>query len=175
MVPGKTLSELLKLLTEDQDVDIQISKKHIMFRIKDCCVLSRLLEGDFLDYNAAIPKDCKSTVTVSTRALISSIERTSLLISEKLKNPLRVNFGDESIHMSCSTPMGKASDECTATLDGATLEMGFNNKYFMDALKNADTDMVCLQMNGPLSPMKVVPIDGDNFLFLVLPMRLKSE
>ena len=175
IVPGKSLSELLKLLNEDEDISIEIAKKHIMFRIKDCCVISRLLEGDFLDYNAAIPKDCSTTVTVSTRALISSIERTSLLISEKLKNPLRVNFGEESICMSCSTAIGKASDECVASLEGKTLEMGFNNKYLMDALKNSDTDIVCLQMNGPLSPMKVVPIDGDSFLFLVLPMRLKSE
>lgn len=176
VVPGKSLTELLKLLGEDDaQVELQISKKHILFSIGGMSIVSRLLEGEFLDYNAAIPKNCSTSVKVSTRGLASSIERTSLLISDRLKSPLRVVFDENLVRMSCSTTIGKAYDECICESQGPSVEMGFNNRYLMDALKNSGTDMVKLEISGPLSPMKVLPPEGEDFLFLVLPMKLKSE
>lgn len=176
VVPGKSLNELLKLLGDDDSgVELQVSKKHILFTIGETSIVSRLLEGEFLDYNAAIPKDCSTTVKVSTRGLVSSIERTSLLISDRLKSPLRVVFDQGLVRMSCSTTIGKAYDECECQSQGPQVEMGFNNRYLMDALKNSEADMVKLEISGPLSPMKVVPLEGDSFLFLVLPMKLKTE
>lgn len=176
VVPGKSLTELLKLLGDDDaQVELQVSKKHILFRIGETSIVSRLLEGEFLDYNAAIPKNCSTSVKVSTRGLSSSIERTSLLISDRLKSPLRVVFDEGLVRMSCSTTIGKAYDECECESQGPRVEMGFNNRYLMDALKNSGTDMVKLEISGPLSPMKVVPLEGEDFLFLVLPMKLKSE
>lgn len=176
VVPGRSLTELLKLLGDgDAQVGLQVSKKHILFQIGGTSIVSRLLEGEFLDYNAAIPKNCSTTVKVSTRGLASSIERTSLLISDRLKSPLRVVFDQGLIQMSCSTTIGKAYDECQCQSQGPRVEMGFNNRYLMDALKNSGTDMVKLEIGGPLSPMKVLPLEGEDFLFLVLPMKLKSE
>ena len=166
----------MKLLGDDDSgVELQVSKKHILFTIGETSIVSRLLEGEFLDYNAAIPKDCSTTVKVSTRGLVSSIERTSLLISDRLKSPLRVVFDQGLVRMSCSTTIGKAYDECECQSQGPQVEMGFNNRYLMDALKNSEADMVKLEISGPLSPMKVVPLEGDSFLFLVLPMKLKTE
>lgn len=176
IVPGKTLSELLKLLDDnDNMIEIQVSRKHILFTLGDCCLISRLLEGEFLDYTAAIPKDSTTTVVVNTRSFMNSIERTSLLISDKLKSPLKIVFENNLVKMSCSTTIGRAYDECPCSIEGKSLEMGFNNRYIMDALKNSDADMVRLELGGSLSPMKVVPINDDSFLFLVLPMRLKTE
>lgn len=176
VVPGKSLNELIKLL-EDNDtlVELQVSGKHILFTIGETSIVSRLLEGEFLDYNSAIPKDSSTVVKVSTRGLASSIERTSLLISDRLKSPLRVVFDDGLVRMSCSTTIGKAYDECECQSAGPRVEMGFNNRYLMDALKNSEADMVKLEISGPLSPMKVLPLEGDSFLFLVLPMKLKTE
>ena len=162
IVPGKTLAELLKLMTEEGNVAVEVSRKHILFDMGSCTLVSRLLEGEFLDYRAAIPHESSTGVVVNTRALINSIERTSLLISDRLRSPLRVDFGESVIRMSCSTT-------------GKLLEMGFNNRFLLDALKNVDTDMVRLELCGPLSPMKVLPLEGEHFLFLVLPMRLRAE
>lgn len=176
VVPGKSLTELLKLLGDGDDkVELQVSKKHILFRVGETSIISRLLEGEFLDYNAAIPRNCSTSVKVSTRGLSSSIERTSLLISDRLKSPLRVVFDQNLVRMSCSTTIGKAYDQCESQSQGPVVEMGFNNRYLMDALKNSGTDMVKLEISGPLSPMKVLPLEGEDFLFLVLPMKLKSE
>ena len=75
----------------------------------------------------------------------------------------------------CTTSMGRAHDKIDAKINGEGLEMGFNNRYLLDALKNTECDEIKIQLNTPLSPMKIVPKDGSSFLFLVLPVRLKSE
>ncbi len=176
IVPGKTLSDLLRLLEDDDSpVGLQISKKHISFGVGHYTVISRLLEGEFLNYRAAIPPSSLTMVTVQTRELIDSIDRTSLLIQDRLKSPLRVKFGQELIQISCSTAMGSAYDETNCTAQGPEVEMGFNNRFLLDALRAAGCDMVRLAISGPLSPMKVLPPQGEDFLFLVLPVRLKND
>ena len=177
VVPGKVLAEISKLIRDDDnEALIMISGRHIVFEIGQYSVISRLLEGDFLDYRNSIPPSESTTVIISTRKLLESVERASLLISDRLRSPLRVLF-DESgvIKISCSTTIGKFSDEVACKIDGASVEMGFNNKYLLDALKAADTDEVAIKINGPLSPIKILPPTGDDFLFLVLPVRLRNE
>ena len=176
IVPGKTLADLLKLLGDsDEPVGIQVSKKHITFEIGDCVVVSRLLEGDFLNYKTSIPQGGSTSVTINTREFIDSIDRTSLLISDRLRSPLRVSFGANEIQISCSTTIGRANDQVGCKTEGPAVEMGFNNRYLLDALKATGCDQVKMEISGPLSPMIILPCEGDSFLFLVLPVRLKSE
>jgi DNA polymerase-3 subunit beta len=176
VVPGKTLSEVLKLLGDgEEELEILIGRRHIIFRIGKYCVISRLLEGEFLDYKAAIPGSSSTEILVGTRSFIDSVERVSLLITDRLKSPLRCVFEDNEIKVSCSTSIGRANDQLDAKISGNSVEMGFNNRYLLDALRNSEGDEVKIQLNGALSPMKILPREGDSFLFLVLPVRLKSE
>ncbi|MEG0839253.1 MAG: DNA polymerase III subunit beta [Hydrogenoanaerobacterium sp.] len=176
VIPGKTLGEISKLLEEvDELVNMDISNKHIILNIGEYAVISRLLEGEFLDYKSAIPPAAATVITVNKREFMDSIERTSLLISDKLKSPLRISFENEAIKMSCSTAIGKAYDELSCKIKGEGVEMGFNNRYLIEALRAADCDEVNLVVNGALSPMKIVPLKDESFLFLVLPVRLKNE
>lgn len=176
VVPGKTLSEVLKLLKDSEgEVEICPSRRHILFRIDNYTVISALLEGEFLDYKSALPKDKKTEVTVSTRTMIESVERVSLLITDRLKSPVRCVIGEDTVKLFCTTTMGRASDQISAEISGDQLEIGFNNKYLLDALRAAETDAVRLQLGGPISPMLVLPKEGDAFSFLVLPVRLRSE
>ena len=176
VVPGKTLSEVLKLLRDDDgEVEICPSRRHILFKIDNYTVLSALLEGEFLDYRAALPKDKKTEVTVSTRTLIDSVERVSLLITDRLKSPVRCVFNEDTVKLLCSTTMGRANDQIEAKITGDPLEIGFNNKYLLDALRAAECDEVRLELGGPISPMLVLPKEGDSFSFLVLPVRLAQR
>ena len=175
VVPGKTLSEIFKLIVDDKNTEILVGKKHILFKIENYCVISRLLEGDFLDYNAAIPKTQTTEVIVNTRKFIESVERVSLVITDRLKSPVRCIFSNGNVKISCITALGKANDEFDLETNGDTVEIGFNNKYLLEALKNTETDQVKIHMNGPLSPMKIMPTDGNQFVFLVLPVRLKAN
>lgn len=175
VVPGKTLSEVLRLLKEDENtLTIQISSRHILFTIDRYTLISRLLEGEFLDYRSALPKTHQTEIVVRTRALMESVERVSLLISDRMKSPVRCIFADGEIKLSCSTPMGRATDQVEAEITGASVEMGFNNRYLLDALRNAETDEVLVRLNGALAPMLLTPREGTDFRFLVLPVRLSE-
>ena len=166
----------LKFEEEDEIRFVVPGRRHIIFKIEKYSVISRLLEGEFLDYKAAIPAQFTTEVTVNTRNLINSVERVSLLITDRLKSPVRCIFSEDGeIKISCVTSIGKANDELSAQITGPEVEIGFNNRYLLDALRNADTDEVKVQLTGPVSPMKIVPTQGDSFLFLVLPVRLKQE
>ena len=176
VVPGKTLSEILKLIKETDDpVEISAGRRHILFKIDNYTVISSLLEGEFLNYKAAIPPESQTEVVLKTREAIDSVERVSLLITDRLKSPVRCLFGENEIKLNCTTSMGRASDQIDVEMTGQSVEIGFNNRYLLEALRNTECDEVKVQLGGPLSPMKVVPKEGDSFLFLVLPVRLKSE
>lgn len=177
VVPGKTLSELSKLLSDDEEktLSIQIGPKHIVFVCGAYNVISRLLEGEFLDYDAAIPASSLTTVRVDAKKFTESIERIALLITDRLKSPIRCEFTQSKIAVSCSTAIGKAFDELAVDLSGEAVSIGFNSRYLTDALKACECEEVKIESSGPLSPMKIVPVSGEDFLFLVLPVRLKNE
>lgn len=177
VVPGKTLSEVLKMLSSDSEDPIQMSigKRHILFKINGYTVISRLLEGDFLDYHNVIVNSSSTEIKINVRNFTDSIDRASLLISDRLKSPVKCVFEKDIIKVTCSTASGKVYDEIPSSLSGDTLEMGFNNRYLLDALKACECDEVRVLLNGPLSPMRIYPSDGEGFTFLVLPVRLKND
>ena len=176
VVPGKTLSELLKLIKDSEEpVEISAGRRHILFKIDNYTVISSLLEGEFLNYKAAIPPESQTEVVLKTREAIDSVERVSLMITDRLKSPIRCLFDNNEVKLNCTTSMGRASDQLDVEMTGQSVEIGFNNRYLLEALRNTECDEVKVQLGGPLSPMKVVPKEGDSFLFLVLPVRLKSE
>lgn len=180
IVPGKTLNELQKILTkmsdedEEHKVNFRITSKHIIFTVNGYHVISRLLDGDFLDYNNAIPKGAKTRVRIKAREMINSINRASIIINERAKSPIRCEFTGNLVKVNCETTLGKLQDSFEAEKEGEDIRIGFNNKYMADALKASACDELMLEMSGPLSPIKLVPLDGDDFLFLVLPIRLKE-
>jgi len=178
IVPGSALSEVEKIASDSDDVvKISLGSKHILFSIGNTIVISRRLEGDFLNYRQAIPQTNKIQLTVDKKMFMGAVERVSLIISEKLKSPVRCVFGDGLVRLSTATALGKASDECKIAGDGNDLEIGFNNKYLLDALKAAPADMVRISLGTSVSPCVICPMDdseADNFTYLVLPVRLKA-
>ena len=175
VVPAKTLSEVIKLIDEAEVVALKVAARHIVFEVGAYALISRLLDGEFLDYNAAIPKAHSTEVEVDTKTIISAIDRMSLMISDRVKSPLRCIFDENVIRMSTSTTIGAANDKVPAKIDGNRVEIGFNNRFLLDAFRACDLDTVKVTLNGPLSPITVVPVEGDSFLFLVLPVRLRNE
>ena len=177
IVPKKTIRELIKLIGADSDKDISISigKRHIVFEVENYSIISRLLDGDFLDYNAAIPKTAATTVLVNTNDTVSCIERTIPVIENNAKNPIRCLFDNDEIRVSTVSALGRVVDYTHANVSGDRVEIGFNSKYVLDALNAADTDQVRIELNGPVSPVKILPVNDESYLFLVLPMRLKNE
>ena len=176
VAPAKTLAELIKLAGDDETfIVVKKGKRHISFSVNGYELISKLLEGEFLDYRAAIPTAKTAVVRVNTRNFIDSIERTSIIITEKMRSPLRFIFEEDQIKISVVTALGSANDRLAASVDGKRTEIGFNNRFLMDALRSADTDEVLINLNGPFSPAVILPPEGNSFLYLVLPVRIKNE
>jgi len=176
VVPGSALSEVEKICSGEENVTISQGARHIMFRTGDIMLVCRRLEGEFLPYKNAIPRNNTIKVEVETRALAASIDRVSLIISEKLKSPLRCLFTDGMVDITTKTAIGDAADQCVIHGDGQGLEIGFNNKYLMDALKNAPADRLRLEFTSGVAPCVILPAEGEEkFIYMVLPVRLKAN
>ncbi len=179
VVPGAALREVERLCGDtDEPIEVIQGERHIMFKTADVTLVTRRLEGDFLNYRQAVPASSPIQVVADTRRLLSSVERCSLLISEQQKSPLRCTFADSLVQIRTSTALGSAYDECPVEGDGGGLEIGFNNRYLLDALKAVPTATVRLHLNTPVSPCVISrgeETDEDSFTYMVLPVRLRAS
>ena len=176
VVPGAALSEVEKVATDSDDlVTISLGTKHIQFTIGDTMLISRRLEGEFLNYRSSIPQSSKYQFIIDKGDIISSVERVSLILNEKVKGPVRCVFGNEVIKLSSTSTYGKASDECAMMGNGDDIEIGFNDRYFIEALRAAPTNDIKFELSSGIAPCVISPADESNsFLFLILPVRLKA-
>ena len=176
VVPAKTLSEVMKLLgDEDEKIKLSVGTRHITFSIGAYYIISRLLDGEFLNYKSAIPSAAKTIAKVETAKFLDSIDRTSLIITDRIKSPIKCVFANDCIVMSSNASIGASNDKISAEITGEDITVGFNNKYMIDALRVCDTDEIKIMLNSPVAPILVVPVEGDEFIFLILPVRLKNE
>ena len=177
IVPGKTMNEVLRLLANDDEADVRIcaNRRYVVFITAGYTIMSRLIEGEFLNYKNVIPEGYRTQVVLDTKGFIETIERASLIITERLKNPLRITFTEGKVIVRCQTSLGRVVDEFAAGCEGEEVEIGFNNRYLLDALRNARTEQVRIQLSGPLSPVKILPAEGEDFLYLVLPVRFRND
>ena len=177
VVPGSALSDIERICGDtDDNVSIAVGAKHISFSIGETVVVTRRLEGEFLNYRKSIPDKFRFTVQVERAEFMSTIDRVSLIVSEKNSSPIRLSFNDGTIDCLCVTPIGKAEDICSCEGSGEGLEIGFNDRYLMDALKvAAGTDKLNVGLNTASSPCVIDAADGSGaFTYMILPVRLRA-
>ena len=177
VAPGTALNEVEKICqdTEDEAI-VTLGSRHLLFEVGPTQLICRRLEGEFLDYKSAIPRNNPISITAGTKSLITSIDRVSVVISEKQKSPVQCVFDAGSVTMTAKTVSGEARDVCPIDGDGGGLTIGLNNRYLMDALKYAPADSVRLELNTGISPCVILPAEGEErFLYMVLPVRLKNS
>ncbi len=177
IVPGKYLNEVSKNLLEVDDlVKIGISKNQALFELNDCKIVTRLLEGDFLDYVNVIPKDKETRIKINKTELQEAIERASIFSStnqEKEKRyPIKIYINLDNIIVSCSSQVGDAKEEVMDQTEGKELEIGFNPKYVLDCLKAIEDDEVYLDFGSNISPCVIRPTIDAKYVYMVLPMKL---
>ena len=175
IVPGSVLQDVARLCSqEDEDALITLGDRHVCFTIGSTVVISRLLEGDFLDYRRTVPNKFTYTVGVTRGDLLSATDRVSLVVDETAKSPIRLTFGDGAIDFRCNTALGTARDVCMCSGEGGDTEIGFNGRYMRDALRNAPVDQLRFCFNSGTSPCVFFPADesDDSFAAMILPVRL---
>lgn len=179
IVPGKYLNEIVKNLQDiDETIQIGISKNQALFELKNCKIVSRLLEGEFLNYNSVIPTERKTRIKVNKSALQNAIERAAIFSTssaeKEKKYPIKMFVSLGSIIISCTSQVGDAKEEVLVETTGNELEIGFNHKYMIDALKAIEDDEVYLDFGSNISPCVIRPIVDEKYTYMVLPVRLKE-
>ncbi|MBE6631239.1 MAG: DNA polymerase III subunit beta [Ruminococcaceae bacterium] len=180
IVPGKTLSELMKILDDsDEKVRINLTRKHIIFAFENSLFFSRLIDSEYIDYNRFIPKSNKVEVKLSCSEFIGSLERASLVTEDRsvgqTKSPVKLNFTDGILNVSSVSVTGKVSDEIAIEKEGDDIEIGFNCRYLLDALRSCEEEDIKVYMSTPLMSMIIGPAkekEGESFTFLVLPVKM---
>lgn len=175
VIPGKLLSEIIRVINENcEKIEIFISNNHIMIKADDYEIISRLLEGEFINYKNSIPSSFSSTILVDTKKITNIIERISLVISEQIKTPIRCIVEKDKMNFSCASALGRGMDSCDIELNGAEFEIGFNSRFILEALKSIDEDEIILNFNGSFAPLIIKPVENDDFLYMIMPMRLNK-
>ena len=176
VVPGSALADIERICGDSEElVKISVGAKHISFSIGETVVVSRRLEGEFLNYKKSIPDSFKYTVKVDRGEFMSAIDRVALIVSERNTSPVRMSFNDGNIDCLCVTPIGRAEDVCTCEGSGEGLQIGFNDRYLKDALKAAAKEELNICLNSASSPCIITAADGsDNFTYMILPVRLHA-
>ena len=181
VVPGAALKEVRTICGDsEEEVSILIGTRHILFRLENTQLVTRRLEGEFLNYRQSISWKSDIKLTADVRTLMTSISRASVILKENSKNPLRCIVGDGELYLSSVTAAdGNSYDVCPVEGSGNDLHIGFNHRFLMDALKAVPTDQAKLLMCTPSTPCIIVPTEEpegeESFLFMVLPVRMSAS
>lgn len=176
IIPEKSLSELARILGDEEEVQIHATARHAIFLFENYRMVTRLIEGNYINYQSVIPKDYDIEIDCSAAQLTQSIQRASLIIlNDVVKNPVKFLIEDGNINISCTTPAGSVDDNIPVDIKDKALEIGFYNKYLLEAFRVIDTDRVKLQFKAPTTPLVILPPEGDSYLYLILPLRLRAD
>ena len=174
VIPSKTLNELTKII-EDTDDKIKIiySEKNIRFEFNNVTFVSRLLEGDYIDYKRIIPSEFKTTLKTDVKSLLNAVERASLIItSDIIKAPVILDIRGGAIELTCENQAGRVEEIIPVDFIGEEFKIGFNNKFLLDALKAATSENIKINLIGKENPCLIEPEEGDDYKFIVLPVRI---
>lgn len=175
IVPGKTLSEISKILNGDAESEVLVffSTNHIMFEFNETVVVSRLLEGEYFKISQMLSSDYDTKIVVNKREFLDAIERASILIRENDKKPIIINITDESMQLKLNSAFGTMDAELNINKLGKDLMIGFNPKFLIDAVRIIDDEDITLYMMNPKSPC-FIKDEGESYIYLILPVNFNT-
>ena len=176
VVPAKALNELSRVLPSDGDEDVifYFSEKRIVFKLSGFTFISRLLEGDFIRYDQIYNEDFSTIVTTERVPLLTGFERACLIAGVNKKPPVRIEIKDDAIVITSNTEIGRSYDEVSCDIDGKDIEIAFNPRYLIEALRAIDEEKVVLRFTTPLSPCILRGVESDAYKYLILPLRMRN-
>lgn len=175
VVPGKTLQEVSRILPGDAEkmVNIYFTKNHILFEFDQTVVLSRLIEGEYFRIDQMLSSDYETKIKINKKELLSCIDRATLLVKEGDKKPIIMNVEDNVMELKINSVVGSMNEEIDITKDGKDILIGFNPKFFIDALRVIDEETVTLYMINPKAPCYIKDED-ETFIYLILPVNFNT-
>lgn len=176
VIPGKTLSEINKIITGSIDdvAKIYFSQHHAVFEFEDTTVMTRLLDGEYFDVNKMLSKEYSTHIKMNKKDLFNCVNRANLLVKESDKKPIIVNVSDGQMMISIQSSIGSLKEDIEIEKEGLDLRIGFNPKFFIDALRVIDDEMIDIYMDGSISPCFIKNANED-YIYLILPVNILSE
>lgn len=179
VIPGRTLNEVNKIILDSFDhIKIGIAKNQALFEMENCKIVTRTLDGEFLNYKSVIPSSWETRIKVNKSSLQNSFERISLIsassIEKEKKYPVKVSVDIGKITISCTNQTGEAKEEIYISTEGKNIEAGFNPKYFLDCLKAIEDEEVYVEFGTNISPCLVKSVENNDYVYMILPIRLKD-
>lgn len=175
VIPGKSLGEIGKILGDTEAaVNIYFSKNQILVQVDETIVISRLLEGEFINYRQILPNDYKIKIRVQTSQLIESCERAALFARDSSNNMIKFEITEDVMSIKSNSQYGDVQEELKIKKEGEDIEIAFNAKYFMDVLKVIQADELTIEFTTNISPSILRPVEDTGYLYLVLPSRFKK-
>ena len=179
VIPGKTLNEVNKIISDSFDyVKIGISRNQALFEMENCKIVTRLLDGEFLKYSNTIPKTWETRVKVNKNNIQNCFERILLISSSSIekekKYPVKINIEIGKVTISCANQTGDAKEEIYVETEGKELEIGFNPRFFLDALKAIDDEEVYIEFGTNRSPCIIKPVEDGDYIYMILPIKMKE-
>ena len=176
IIPGKSLKELSKILSDNEnEIKIEFTPKKAVIKIENYEFYTKLIEGEFFNYEQIIPKNAEIKARVKTKKLIEAIERISLIVTPDNKTPVKFDINDIEIKMETISRIGKAEDYVEVLKTGPDIEIGFNHNFILDALKATEEEEVLIDFTNSVSPCIIRQVEEDDFIYLILPVRLKND
>lgn len=173
VVPSKSLNEISKLFEDnDSPARMLVGEKSALVELGDTRIYTRLLEGEYVKYQSIIPNEHKTRVRVSKDVLAHSAERASLLAREGKNNLIRMNITEDMMTITANSELGDVFEEIPIYMEGNQLRIAFNARYLTDVLRAIQDEELLMDFITHLSPCIIRPVEGDAFLYLVLPVRL---
>lgn len=179
VVPGQTLRELLKLLRDEGKITLTVCHRKMLFEFEHFKLITSLLDGEFLRYEAIIAAVNPIAMRIDKRVLAQSLERAILLINDDMSSasdnrvPVKLNIRYDSLFISCMTGKGQVNDDMKAEVEGGELEIGFNCRFLLDALAVCDDDEILMEFSTATSGCFIKPTGQDNsYVYMILPVRL---
>lgn len=176
VVPGRVLNEMLKILKDDATiVNVTVRENSVMFSFENFVIISRLLEGEFMDYNKFIPSSSTINVKADVKSLTDMVERASIIINyDDPKIPIILNIQNSELNVECISKRGNFDEKLDIEHHGDDLKIGVASKLLLDTLKSINTEDMIMEFNTPQSPCVIKPVEGNGFIYMVLPIRLKN-
>ncbi len=176
IIPGHVMNEMSRIMGDDENamVTFHMDQGHLMAVIGDTTVLTTLLAGEYINYRQILPTDWKTRVTVKCKEFGEAIERASLIAREGKNNLIKIKAENDMMQITSMSDLGDVLEEIAIHLEGEAIEIAFNARYIGDVVKNIDDECCMLSMSNAVSPCVLSPVDGDAFLYLVLPVRVSG-
>lgn len=176
VVPGKTLQEVSKILpgSAEEDVNMFLTDNHIVFEFDDTTVVSRLIEGEYFKIEQMLSSDYETKVKINKRELLDCIDRATLLVKEGDKKPIIMNVTDGNMELKINSFIGSMNEDIDIVKEGKDILIGFNPKFFIDALRVIDEEEVSLYMVNPKAPC-FIKDDEEKFIYLILPVNFNAS